>query len=72
MTPEERANHSLMNTSRKRRISAGCGIPMHEVNQIISQFDQMRQMMKGMSDLKKGKIKIPKNLRGLMKGKRPF
>ena len=72
MTPEERANPSLMNTSRKRRISAGCGIPMHEVNQIITQFEQMRQMMKGMSDLKKGKIKIPKNLRGLMKGKRPF
>ena len=72
MTPEERANPSLMNTSRKRRISAGCGIPLHEVNQIITQFDQMRQVMKGMSDLKKGKIKIPKNLRGLMKGKRPF
>ena len=72
MTPEERANPNLMNTSRKRRISAGCGIPMHEVNQIITQFDQMRQMMKGMSDLKKGKIKIPKNLRGLMKGRRPF
>ena len=72
MTPEERANPSLMNTSRKRRISAGCGIPMHEVNQIITQFEQMRQMMKGLSDLKKGKIKIPKNLRGLMKGKRPF
>lgn len=72
MTPEERANPSLMNTSRKRRISSGCGIPMHEVNQIIVQFEQMRQMMKGMSDLKKGKIKIPKNLRGLMKGKGPF
>lgn len=65
MTPEERANPSVMNTSRKRRISAGCGIPMHEVNQIISQFDQMRQMMKGMNDIKqkvkKGKLKIPKN-----------
>ena len=65
MTPSERANPSLINTSRKRRISAGCGIPIHEVNQIISQFDQMRQMMKGMNDIKqkvkKGKIKIPKN-----------
>ena len=65
MTPEERANPSVMNTSRKKRISAGCGIPMHEVNQIISQFDQMRQMMKGMNDIKqkmkKGKLKIPKN-----------
>lgn len=65
MTPAERANPSLINTSRKRRISAGCGIPIHEVNQIISQFDQMRQMMKGMNDIKqkvkKGKLKIPKN-----------
>ncbi|MCD7780586.1 MAG: signal recognition particle protein [Candidatus Gastranaerophilales bacterium] len=66
MTPQERANPSLINTSRKRRISSGCGIPIHEVNQIISQFDQMRKMMKGFSDIKqkvkKGKIKIPKNL----------
>ena len=65
MTPAERANPSLINTSRKRRISAGSGIPIHEVNQIISQFDQMRQMMKGFSDIKqkikKGKLKIPKN-----------
>ena len=68
MTPEERAKPSLINTSRKRRIAAGCGLPMHEVNQIISQFDGMRQMMKGFSDIKKkvksGKIKIPKNLGG--------
>jgi signal recognition particle subunit SRP54 len=67
MTPEERANPAIMNTSRKKRISKGCGIPIHEINQIISQFDQMRQMMKGMSDLKdkmkKGKFKIPKNFR---------
>ena len=68
MTPAERAKPELMNTSRKRRISVGCGIPMHEINQIISNFDQMRQMMRGFSDIKKkvksGKIKIPKNFRG--------
>ena len=68
MTPEERAKPSLINTSRKRRIAAGCGMPIHEVNQIISQFDSMRQMMKGFSDIKKkvksGKMKIPKNLGG--------
>ncbi len=68
MTPSERANPQLINTSRKRRISAGCGLPIHEVNQIISQFDQMRQMMKGMNDIKqkvkKGKLKIPKNFGG--------
>ena len=66
MTPEERANPSIINTSRKRRIASGCGLPIHEVNQIISQFDGMRQMMKGFSDIKKkvksGKMKIPKNL----------
>ena len=64
MTPEERENPSLMNSSRKRRISAGSGIPLHEVNQIITQFDQMRMMMKGFSDMKdqfkKGKLKMPK------------
>lgn len=64
MTPEERANPSLINTSRKKRIAAGCGMPMHEVNQIITQFDQMRQVMKGFSDLKKGKIKLPKMQKG--------
>lgn len=68
MTPAERANPQLINTSRKRRISVGCGLPIHEVNQIISQFDQMRQMMKGMNDIKqkvkKGKLKIPKNFGG--------
>ncbi len=66
MTPKERANPSLINTSRKRRISMGSGIPINEVNQIITQFNQMRQMMKGFSDIKKkvksGKIKIPKNI----------
>ena len=64
MTPEERANPSLMNSSRKKRIAAGSGIPLHEVNQIITQFDQMRMMMKGFSDMKdqfkKGKLKMPK------------
>ncbi len=65
MTPAERAKPNIMNTSRKRRIAAGSGIPIQEVNQIISQFDQMRKMMKGFSDvkqkMKKGKLKIPKN-----------
>ena len=68
MTPKERANPSIINSSRKKRIAQGCGLPLHEVNQIISQFDGMRQMMKGFSDIKKkvksGKMKIPKNLGG--------
>ena len=68
MTPKERANPSIINSSRKKRIAQGCGMPLHEVNQIISQFDGMRKMMKGFSDIKKkvksGKLKIPKNLGG--------
>ena len=52
MTPQERDNPELMNSSRKRRISQGSGIPMHDINVYINQFDQMRKMMKGMSDMK--------------------
>lgn len=53
MTPEEREHPELMNSSRKKRIAAGSGIPIHDVNQYISQFEQMRAMMKGFSDVKK-------------------
>jgi signal recognition particle subunit SRP54 len=52
MTPEEREHPELMNSSRKRRIAQGSGIPIHDINQYISQFEQMRKAMKGMSDLK--------------------
>ena len=52
MTPEERDNPQLMNSSRKKRISQGSGIPMHDINIYINQFEQMRKMMKGMSDMK--------------------
>ena len=52
MTPEEREHPELMNSSRKKRIAAGSGIPLHDINQYISQFEQMRKMMKGMSDFK--------------------
>lgn len=52
MTPEERSNPDLMNTSRKKRIAKGCGMDLAEINQYIKQFEQMRMMMKGMSDIK--------------------
>lgn len=52
MTPEERDNPELLDSSRKKRISKGCGIEMHEINQFIKQFEQMRLMMKGMGDMK--------------------
>src|SRR5574344_2938010 len=56
MTPDERDNPELLNSSRKKRISAGCGISIHDVNIFIKQFEQMRGMMKGVSDMK-GKMK---------------
>ena len=45
MTPEERDNPQLMNTSRKKRIAKGCGMDMHTINLYVKQFEQMRQMM---------------------------
>ena len=53
MTPEEREHPELMNSSRKKRISEGSGIPLHDLNVFINQFEQMRKMMKGFSDVKK-------------------
>ena len=52
MTPKERANPELLNSSRKKRIAAGCGISLHDINIYIKQFEQMRTMMKGMSGIK--------------------
>ena len=52
MTPEERANPDLLNTSRKKRIAKGCGMDYAELNAFIKQFEQMRVMMKGMTDMK--------------------
>lgn len=49
MTPKERENPELLNMSRKQRIANGCGIKVHEVNQFIKQFDEMRKFMHMMS-----------------------
>ena len=53
MTPQEREHPELMNSSRKKRIAEGSGIPIHDINVFINQFEQMRKMMKGFSDVKK-------------------
>lgn len=53
MTPEEREHPELMNTSRKKRISKGCGMDMHTINIYVKQFEQMRQMMSGMNKMQK-------------------
>ena len=48
MTPAERANPSLLDARRKKRIAAGSGTSPQEVNQLLKQFDQMSKMMKMM------------------------
>ena len=66
MTPEERENPSLMNPSRKRRIAAGSGRTVEEVNRLIKQLDQMQMMIKQMNKGgKKGKRKKKMMLPGL-------
>ncbi|MDD3395063.1 MAG: signal recognition particle protein [Clostridia bacterium] len=61
MTKEERANPSLLNGPRKKRIAGGCGRSIADVNRLLKQFEEMKKMMKQMNTMQKGK-----------KGKLPF
>ena len=71
MTPAERENPSLLNPSRKRRIAAGSGRSVEEVNRLIKQLDQMQKMIKQLNKGgKKGKRKKKMMLPGL--GGAPF
>ncbi len=62
MTNAERAKPDLINASRKRRIAAGSGMSVEEVNKLLRQYEQMKKMFKQFSG-KNGKRKIP----GMMK-----
>ena len=55
MTPQERANPSILNVSRKQRIARGCGLDISELNRMVKQFEQARKMMKQMPGLMGGK-----------------
>lgn len=65
MTKEERANPKIINGSRKRRIAAGAGVPIAEVNRLCKQVQNQKQMMKQMSGMlggrggKKGGFRLP-------------
>ena len=48
MTPGERMRPEILKASRKRRIAAGAGVPVQEVNRLLNQFEQMQKMMKMM------------------------
>ncbi len=60
MTQKEREKPEIINHSRKQRIAKGSGTEVHEVNQLLKQFEQMRKMMKMFSDPKKlKKMRLP-------------
>lgn len=63
MTPAERAKPEILKASRKRRIAAGAGVPVQEVNRLLSQFEQMQGMMKQMK--KGGMAKMMRAMGGL-------
>lgn len=52
MTPKERQNPLILNSSRKKRICAGSGRNIQDLNKLLQQFDQMKKMMKKMSGMK--------------------
>ena len=49
MTPYERENPSVLNSSRKRRIALGSGVKVEDINRLLKQFEMMNQMMKQFS-----------------------
>ncbi|SSY70824.1 signal recognition particle protein [Alysiella crassa] len=71
MTPKERANPALLKASRKRRIAAGAGVSIQDVNKMLKQFEQSQQMMKMFSGKNMSKLmRLAKGMKG-MKGMFP-
>ncbi len=66
MTPKERANPDIINPSRKRRIAAGCGMQVEDVNRLLAQYRQMQKMFKQMTG--KGSKKKMKRMQNMMGG----
>jgi len=64
MTPEERQNTKIINGSRRKRIAAGCGLKVQDVNRLIKQFEQSQTFMKQFGAMASGK--------GGKKGRLPF
>ena len=67
MTPKERSNPEILNSSRRTRIAKGSGTTLQDVNRLLKQFEQTRKMMKMVTGSKMGKLmgKMPK---GMMPG----
>lgn len=59
MTNDERRRPEIVNGSRRRRIAAGSGTSVQEVNRLINQFEQMRKMMRGIAEMEAGGRRRP-------------
>ncbi|HRD33957.1 MAG TPA: signal recognition particle protein [Rhodocyclaceae bacterium] len=66
MTPEERAKPEILKASRKRRIAAGSGVSVQEVNRLLKQFEQTQKVMKQFS--KGGMQKMMRGMKGMLPG----
>jgi signal recognition particle subunit SRP54 len=65
MTPKERTRPELIKGSRKKRIAAGSGTQVQDVNKLLKQFTQMQKMMKKMKG-KGGMMKMMRNMKNMM------
>lgn len=54
MTPEERRDPSMLNGSRRRRIAAGSGTTIQQVNRLLKQYEQTRKLMRQLAEMGKG------------------
>ena len=68
MTRDERAKPEILKASRKRRIAAGAGVQVQEVNRLLTQFEQTQKMMKQFS--KGGMQKLMRGMKGMLPGMR--
>jgi signal recognition particle subunit SRP54 len=66
MTPKERVKPEILKASRKRRIAAGAGVTVQEVNRLLTQFEQTQKMMKMMN--KGGMAKMMRGMKGMIPG----
>ncbi|MFN0299078.1 MAG: signal recognition particle protein [Burkholderiales bacterium] len=68
MTPHERAKPEVIKAARKRRIAAGSGVQVQEVNRLLNQFEQTQKLMKQMQ--KGGIAKLMRSMKGVLPGMR--
>jgi signal recognition particle subunit SRP54 len=62
MTPRERQKPEILDMNRKKRVAAGSGTSVQQINNLLKQFDDMRKMMRTFNKAQDGKLRLPQNL----------